>query len=79
MAWVYILRGARRHYIGATDNLQRRLGEHERGSNHTTRRLAAKPILIAAKEVASMTEARKIERRLKAKKNPNLAILELEN
>ena len=79
MAWVYILRGARRHYIGGTDNLERRLAEHERGSNYTTRRLAAKPILIAAREVSSMAEAREIERRLKAKKNPKLAIYELAN
>ncbi|MEP6602323.1 MAG: GIY-YIG nuclease family protein [Spartobacteria bacterium] len=38
MAWVYILRGAKRHYIGTTDDLQRRLMEHEHGSNHTTHR-----------------------------------------
>ena len=33
MAWVYILRGGRRYYIGATDNLDRRVAEHQRGSN----------------------------------------------
>ena len=38
MAWVYILRGAQRYYIGATENLDRRIAEHRRGSNHTTRR-----------------------------------------
>src|SRR3954471_18471301 len=74
MAFVYILRGATRHYIGATDNLQRRLSEHERGSNHTTHRLRAKPFLVAAKEVPSMKEARILERLLKGKKNPALAI-----
>jgi predicted GIY-YIG superfamily endonuclease len=39
MAWVYILRGASRYYIGATDNLERRTAEHKRGSNHTTHRV----------------------------------------
>jgi predicted GIY-YIG superfamily endonuclease len=74
MAWVYILRGGNRYYIGATDNLERRLAEHKRGSNHTTRRFGADVMLIAAKEVPSMIEARALERRLKRKKNPHLAI-----
>jgi hypothetical protein len=40
MAWVYILRGAsERHYFGATDHLNQRIREHQRGSNHTTRPL----------------------------------------
>jgi predicted GIY-YIG superfamily endonuclease len=38
MAWVYILHADRRYYIGATENLERRLEVHKRGSNHTTRR-----------------------------------------
>jgi predicted GIY-YIG superfamily endonuclease len=74
MAWVYILRGARRHYIGATDNLKRRIREHERGSNHTTHRFGSQLELVASKEVQSMAEARKLERILKRKKNPGLAI-----
>jgi predicted GIY-YIG superfamily endonuclease len=78
MAWVYILRGRKRHYIGATDNLPRRVSEHERGTNHTTHRLAEKPVLVAAKEVPSMADARRLERELKAKKNPRLAIFALQ-
>ena len=74
MAWVYILRGARRHYIGATDNLDRRIAEHKRGSNHTTLRLGDHIELVAAKELPSMTEARKLEQTLKRKKNPRLAV-----
>jgi predicted GIY-YIG superfamily endonuclease len=74
MAWVYILRGRNRYYIGATDNLERRLAEHKRGSNHTTRRFGADVMLIAANELPSMIEARTLERRLKRKKNPHLAI-----
>jgi predicted GIY-YIG superfamily endonuclease len=74
MAWVYILRGAQRYYIGATDNLRRRTAEHKRGSNHTTRRFGGQIQLVVAKELPSMVEARKLERTLKRKKNPRLAI-----
>jgi predicted GIY-YIG superfamily endonuclease len=74
MACVYILRGARRYYIGATDNLERRMAEHKRGSNHTTHRFGGQIELVVAKELPSMAEARKIERILKQKKNPRLAI-----
>ena len=54
MAWVYILRGARRYYIGATDNLERRIAEHKRGSNHTTLRFGDHVELVAAKELPSI-------------------------
>ena len=74
MAWVYILRGDRRYYIGATENLQRRTAEHKRGNNHTTRRFGRQIELVTAKEFPSMVEARKLERTLKRKKNPRLAI-----
>jgi predicted GIY-YIG superfamily endonuclease len=74
MASVYILRGARRYYIGATDNLERRMAEHQRGSNHTTHRFGGQIELVVAKELPSMAEARKIERILKRQKNPRLAI-----
>jgi predicted GIY-YIG superfamily endonuclease len=77
MAWVYIVRGARRYYIGATENLERRIVEHGRGSNHTTRRFGGDVILVAAKHVPSMNEARTFEKQLKRKKNPQLAILAL--
>jgi predicted GIY-YIG superfamily endonuclease len=77
MAWVYILRGARRYYIGATENLDRRIAEHRRGSNHTTHRFGGEVILAAARQVPSMTEARALERQLKRKKNPQLAIFAL--
>ncbi len=74
MAWVYILRGGNRYYIGATDNLERRPAEHKRGSNHTTRRFGTDVMLIAANELPSMIEARALECRLKREKNPHLAI-----
>jgi len=79
MAWVYILRGASgRHYIGSTEDLDRRLAEHQRGSNHTTRRFGGSVELIVAKKMASMAEARKLEIILKRKKNPRLAISALQ-
>ncbi|PYK38995.1 MAG: endonuclease [Verrucomicrobia bacterium] len=75
MAWVYILRGTRRYYIGASENLERRIAEHRRGSNHTTtHRFGAGIELVVAKELSSMTEARSLELTLKRKKNPRLAI-----
>ena len=79
MAWVYILRGRRRYYIGATDDLERRLTEHNRGSNHTTRRFGAELVLIAAKQLPSMIDAVALERRLKRKKNPKLAVFMLQS
>jgi len=74
MAWVYILRGAQRYYIVATENLDRRSAEHRRGSNHTTRRFGEELVLAAVKKVPSMADARALECRLKRKKNPQLAI-----
>jgi predicted GIY-YIG superfamily endonuclease len=74
MAWVYILRGNQRYYIGATENLQRRIAEHKRGSNHTTRRFGGEIQLVAVKKLSSMAEARKLESALKRKKNPSVAI-----
>ena len=79
-AWVYILRGASgRHYIGCTENLPRRIGEHSRGNNHTTRRLGGSVQLVASKKFPSIARARAIELALKRKKNPQLAILALQN
>jgi predicted GIY-YIG superfamily endonuclease len=74
MAWVYILHGGQRYYIGATDNIERRIAEHKRGSNHTTRRFGGQIELMAAKELPSMPEARKLEQSLTRTKTPRLAI-----
>jgi putative endonuclease len=77
MAWVYILcSSSGRYYIGSTENLERRLREHKRGSNHTTHRLG-ELTLVAAKEMPSIAEARGLEIHLKKKKNPRLAIFVL--
>jgi predicted GIY-YIG superfamily endonuclease len=80
MPWVYILRGkSGRHYIGSTDNLERRLIEHQRGSNHTTRRLGGGVELVARKQMATIGEARALEMELKRKKNPQVAVFVLQS
>ena len=72
---IYILRGSRgRHYIGSAVDIAARFAQHLRGHTATTKRLGGKIEIVARKEVATLSEARKIERMLKAKKNPRLAI-----
>ena len=79
MAWVYILRGSSgRHYIGSAVDLHTRFAQHLRGHTYTTQRLGIKLEIVAKKQVATLAEARKIERELKAKKNPKLAIYHLQ-
>ena len=52
MAWVYILGGrCGRHYIGSTEDLDRRLGEHRRGKVHSTRRFGQPLELVATKQM----------------------------
>jgi predicted GIY-YIG superfamily endonuclease len=80
MAWVYILRGASgRDYCGSMDNLERRIAEHRRGGNHTTRRFGGTIELVACREMSSIAEARKLEIALKRKKNPRLAAFRLQS
>ena len=79
MAWVYILRGSSgRHYIGSCVDLDARFAQHLRGHTYTTRRLGERIEIVASKEVATLREARTIERELKAMKNPTVAIYHLE-
>ena len=75
MAWVYILRGScGRHYIGSTENFDRRLGEHRRGKVHSTRRFGQPLEVVVTRQVTDIVAARSLERKLKSKKNPRLAI-----
>ena len=75
MPWVYILESASgRYYIGSTTDLNRRLEEHHRGHTHTTKRLGGGLKLAASLQVATLAEARALERKLKQKKNPQLAL-----
>ncbi len=75
MAWVYLLRGSSgRHYLGSTTDLERRLAQHRQGQTYTTRRLGEELELIAWAEAGTLAEARALERALKRKKNPQLAL-----
>ena len=79
MAWVYMLRGLNgRHYIGSTVDIDARFAQHVRGHTATTKRLGDHLEIIATKEVATLDEARRIERTLKQKKNPRLPIYHLQ-
>jgi predicted GIY-YIG superfamily endonuclease len=79
MAWVYILRGSSdRHYIGSAIDPDARIAQHLRGHTHTTKRLGDGTEIVASKKVATLEEARRIERSLKAKKNPTVAIYHLQ-
>jgi predicted GIY-YIG superfamily endonuclease len=74
MAWVYILRGSSgRHYIGSTPDLAARLAQHRRGHTRTTKRIGDFQI-VAQREYSTLKATRDVERFLKAKKNPRLAI-----
>ena len=66
-----------RHYIGSAVDLDARFRQHLRGHTATTKRLGDTLEIVAKKEVATLAEAREIERLLKRKKNPKLAIYHL--
>ena len=75
MARTYILEGnGGRHYIGSTTDLQKRIQDHRGGNTYTTRRLGKELKLVASKEFSTLEQARFVERQLKAKKNPRIAI-----
>ena len=66
MAYVYILQSKRnqRFYIGSTNDLARRLKEHNTGKHHMSKRL--QPLkLIFQQEYQDIADARKIEMKLK--------------
>jgi predicted GIY-YIG superfamily endonuclease len=75
VAWVYILRGScGRHYIGSTENLERRLAEHRRGKVHSTHRFGQPLEVVATKQIPNILLVRELERALKAEKNARIAI-----
>jgi predicted GIY-YIG superfamily endonuclease len=79
MAWIYVIRGSTgRHYIGLAVDLNARFAQHLRGHTATTKRLGDSLEIVAKKEVSTLAEAREIERSLKRKKNPKLAIYHLQ-
>jgi len=66
---VYILLCANsRYYIGSTDNIDRRFDEHQRGLVNSTKNIL--PVkLVFFQPCLTLTEARKLEYKLKAKKS----------
>ena len=75
MPWVYILSSASgRYYIGSTVDLDGRLDQHQRGHTHTTKRLGGNLAIAATLQTETLAEARALERDLKKKKNPQLAL-----
>lgn len=64
-AFVYILKDAKdKFYVGSTDNLNRRLKQHDTGHTQTTRNMV-KPSLVFYQEYNNLELARKIERKIK--------------
>ncbi len=64
-AFVYILEDDKgKFYVGSTDNLKRRLGQHEAGHTQTTRNMV-KPRLVFNQEYDSLEQARRVERKIK--------------
>jgi len=66
MIYVYAIKSIERNYIyvGMTDNIERRISEHNKGENKSTK--AYKPFsLILVEEYMNRTEARKREKYLK--------------
>jgi len=64
-AFVYILEDDKgKFYVGSTDNLKRRLSQHETGHTQTTRNMV-KPRLVFRQEYDSLEQARRVERKIK--------------
>ena len=75
MPLLYVLKGSfGRHYIGST-LIWTRFAQHLRSHTARTKRLGEKLEIVAKKEMA---EVRELERILKRKKNPKLAIYHLQ-
>ena len=66
MVYVYVLRGVGGYrYVGITKNLSRRLREHNRGKNQSTRTYRPFRVLVSEKYL-DYTKARERERFLKS-------------
>lgn len=73
MGYLYILKSLRngRYYIGSTNNLERRLKEHNTGQTKYTKYTI--PFEIAfSYECVSLEEARKLEKKLKKFKSKTI-------
>ena len=68
--WVYVLwsPAGQKFYIGLTDDLERRLAQHNSGESKWTRRFAGSWQLAWTREFPSLRQARKFENLLKRQK-----------
>ena len=65
MAWVYILRMQNgQYYIGSTDDITRRLKQHENKNTATTARLKVDRMMLK-QQYKTLKEARLIEQKIK--------------
>ena len=65
MAWVYILSTeSGKYYVGSTRDLEKRLQHHFGGHTPSTKRLAAKSVVLK-QQFETLTEARAVERKIK--------------
>lgn len=73
MYYVYILQSEKsgRYYIGSTNDLNRRLIEHNSGQTKSLKYLIPMK-LVFSQEFLSVREVRKIEQRLKKFKNKDI-------
>lgn len=70
---VYILKSLKndRYYIGSTNDLTRRFSEHTNGRSKYTKNVLPLELLFS-QEFDTLTDARKMERRLKNFKNKEI-------
>jgi putative endonuclease len=70
MAHVYILRSLKndRFYIGSTNDIKRRIHEHQSGASSYTKRILPVEVVFT-QEYPTLHEARSIERWLKKQKD----------
>ena len=72
--YCYVLWSTTGHkfYIGVTDDIDRRLNQHNTGASKWTKRYAGSWTLVCSKEFVNLTEARKFETKLKRQKGSNV-------
>lgn len=73
MAYVYVLKSTKnsKYYIGSTDNLQRRLTEHNNGQGGFFTKINRPWKLVCYQKYTDIKEARKNEKILKSYKGGN--------
>ena len=73
MFYLYVLKSIidKKYYIGSTNNIERRLEEHNRGQTKSTK--FRKPFLLVLKEeYTTIEEVKYIEKKLKSFKNKKI-------